>query len=374
MLLAVETLTFYSETGYDAVNFGWGEAKAGPANVFERLAGPGLFISANLELTDGSHPLPRYKVFQRGARRVLVTGVLSQGAFADFPGGAASEFRIGDPRSSLNEVLEETADTYDIAIALVHMFEPEARALAKKLDGYDVLIGGWRVAGKGRFVEASSNPLWLFNGDNGRCFSLIDIAGNVVTGVEQELDGGFKEHSETSAKVAKIREALPSPPDRLEGSPPPSAFEPDKLPRRLTWLGSRSCLPCHGAQSASHVLDAHSSAMVTLVIRGQSLNADCLPCHSTAWGRPNGFVSRLETPRLAEVGCEACHGPGSAHLLRQTGRAGDFQGGKTADELLKNPAWIARKPDETRCVKCHDEKNDPDFDYNRDLRKVDHNR
>jgi DnaJ-class molecular chaperone len=62
----------------------------------------------------------------------------------------------------------------------------------------------------------------------------------------------------------------------------------------------------------------------------------CLECHTTGFGKPGGFSSVQQTPLLKEVGCEACHGPGSIHVQSS------------------DPKDIKKVVSETDCQACHD--------------------
>lgn len=46
-------------------------------------------------------------------------------------------------------------------------------------------------------------------------------------------------------------------------------------------------------------------------------DAECLPCHTTGYGKPGGFVSLEKTPQLVGISCEMCHGAGSEYTKNQ---------------------------------------------------------
>ncbi len=108
------------------------------------------------------------------------------------------------------------------------------------------------------------------------------------------------------------------------------------------YVGVDACEDCHYEiveiykETSSK---AHSDASV-LVMREKLTTAEfqnCLSCHTTGYGEKSGFVSFEQTPHLANVGCESCHGMGYLHTMD----------GSTES--------IMRTPSIELCSTCHDD-------------------
>lgn len=98
--------------------------------------------------------------------------------------------------------------------------------------------------------------------------------------------------------------------DRLHlvntGALPPQRAE-------LKYTGNGGCKSCHPKAYKHWKRTKHAKAWDTMVRTRQTANLDCVPCHSTGFDRPGG-PDRLQTlKRFVNVGCESCHGAGSAH-------------------------------------------------------------
>lgn len=81
------------------------------------------------------------------------------------------------------------------------------------------------------------------------------------------------------------------------------------------FAGSQTCMDCHAEVHNTAVKTAHAGAFgdVLFLAQGGQTNGSCLPCHTVGFGLPTGFVSQSETPHLAGVQCETCHGPAANH-------------------------------------------------------------
>jgi peroxiredoxin len=132
---------------------------------------------------------------------------------------------------------------------------------------------------------------------------------------------------------------------------------PAGLPEDARYVGSEACRSCHPAEFETWAASPHARAVASLASRGQAGKAECLSCHTTAHGRPGGFpggASADRHPDLARVGCESCHGPGEAHVGPDAARRGTIVSlGDKCDSCVILQI----------CGTCHDEKNDPEFEY-----------
>lgn len=113
------------------------------------------------------------------------------------------------------------------------------------------------------------------------------------------------------------------------------------------YVGNTKCRLCHRNFFIGRKQDPHDYAMEAIVKSGNEANARCLRCHTTGHGVDSGFVSMESTPRLANVQCEGCHGPGNVHIkmIKEKRHGGGFLAGSDRPERLVK-----------MCTGCHTER------------------
>lgn len=153
------------------------------------------------------------------------------------------------------------------------------------------------------------------------------------------------------------------------------------------YVGSKKCKKCHIKEHKSWQKTKMAKAFEILKPgrsseAKQKFNLDaakdytqdetCLPCHTTGFGHAGGYAippdgdekAAKKAVKLQGVGCEMCHGPGSAYIKIFD----DIQKSKRtykADELYAKGMY---KIDASRCTSCHNEQgptHDPNepFDF-----------
>lgn len=139
-------------------------------------------------------------------------------------------------------------------------------------------------------------------------------------------------------------------------------------PNGAAYVGSETCRGCHQTAYDAWAKSKHFHAWDTLVQAEADPKRygwpvthypDCVGCHVVGYGEQTGFVSFADTPQLAGVGCERCHGPGSDHIQNPVGNKLGMHGGTAASVL---------------CIQCHDFEQSPDFVYSQRWAPIQHGR
>jgi hypothetical protein len=108
-------------------------------------------------------------------------------------------------------------------------------------------------------------------------------------------------------------------------------------------LRNSKCEPCHTDQYEKWKSTDHAKAYSTLVNKSKQFDPTCLACHTTLFGKPDGFNMEQQQMDLVDIQCESCHGDAKEHL----------------SDLKPIPV---PKPPVATCVRCHTKDRCPDFE------------
>ncbi len=136
----------------------------------------------------------------------------------------------------------------------------------------------------------------------------------------------------------------------------------------FTFIGAKKCKMCHKGEKKGEVFEKwekgpHAKAFETLKAKGEEKNPKCLECHVTAFNAGGYKIGDANAANFEGVGCESCHGPGSAYKKLSIM--------KDKKKSMENGLI---EPDEALCKKCHNEKSPTfkGFDYAKFSKQVDH--
>jgi len=135
-----------------------------------------------------------------------------------------------------------------------------------------------------------------------------------------------------------------------------------------TYVGTDECKTCHTEAHGFWTGTSHAGAIDTLKERDKGWDEGCVKCHSVGYGEPGGsVVGKLQYEAevdgetvhkdLRDVGCESCHGPGSAHRSAPVGEDGA-------------PRAIDSGADPAVCKECHVPEHSPRFNYETYVREI----
>ncbi|MFQ5823670.1 MAG: multiheme c-type cytochrome [bacterium] len=351
---------------YDVINLAERDLQYGPEFLEEMKEKYQLpFISANVYYSGTKKLFAKpYVIKKMGGVKVGIFGVAKAEGVQRFvnPG---TGFEISEPFLAAQAAVDYLTRECQVVIALSHLGLSGSRALAKKINGIDIIISG-HDGHRLRQPEHIGNTVIMQTGTQGKYLGHIDfkvsskkitsIAGKVVP-----LSRKINDDALLSKVIKEYDEAL------LATYP----MESPKAIKKFTPLSERSCMVCHRKQYQQWQTTLHSHAWQTLVEKKQNHNPECQQCHTTRFGETIGFTSIYETPDLVNVQCTQCHRETNGNVLNHINR---FRGKpRSTNRGTNDQAKLDFKPiTETTCLNCHNEDNSPHFNYEEFLTKVTH--
>jgi hypothetical protein len=338
--------------GYRVVNVGERDIREGYETFVERTAETSSlrFVSSNLVDKQTQQPifaphLVTEAVSPDGSKklRIGVVGAMRFNPVFLKPGPEGREMVIVHPTERVRQEVAALRDEVDVIVLLAALHQNDARSIARDVEGIDFVVGSY--GGLYTMREDRVGRTWmLYSGNQGKRLGSTRVYRNAEGEVTDEVT---KIHFLTAAYPAdtEMLAYVRSVPRR---TPQVKAIAASDDP----YLGAAACKTCHTSQYEQWDATGHARAMSTLESEGKQDDAACRTCHVTGSDREGGFRGLSETPHLAAVGCESCHGPGRLHVASTSRSYG--------------------KVSAATCAACHDFANSPDFDYYAYLPRVVH--
>ncbi len=427
------TMNALRDMGYIAVGLGKGEFAAGIDNLIGEYAlqkeQPPFILAGNLNGQFDGKPLAREERFPPidpakskrplvGLAEVAEVGGIPVGVVGIVGKSLGLDVAKTNPDLAFSDngtVLKAALATLDAApkkpllnVLLYQGTSEEAKLLAKDFPAFHVILCQADDPEPPQFpVRVNDGKTLVIQvGQKGRYVGVVgafrkegggfDLKYQLVPLGEEYLTPGTGEEATRANAVLPLLEAYAEQVrDRnflakVPKGPHASQIREPKL--NLSFVGSDRCQNCHAAESVkwketphSHALDALEKIAKRPSLR--NLDGDCVQCHVVGLLSKTGYENQKDTPQLAHVGCESCHGPGSGHsadpraanLLalqspwkqKPEDRLPDLATMKKIGALPAiDRGKVPLQPEQhrvinavaTMCGKCHDHENDPHFD------------
>ncbi|MBI5708240.1 MAG: cytochrome c family protein [Armatimonadetes bacterium] len=335
MLKAEAAAQIFKQVGASAIGFGLDEARLprGAATSLQQLSGE-RFVCTSLD------PSETNELKAWTSRHGLITGSIDMRSSAL---GQALGERSLEPIAAARRLLAAAKASRARAVLLLQGSFGEAKGLAASVPGFLAIV--YQSKGDPPATPEKVGSTWLVSpGSQGLHELVLTISKGSVTSY-RAVDVGWQIAEDAdAARIYKDYLLQVSEEDLLS-----------RLPRRPTepFAGSAACAPCHTSAHRTWRASQHAKALDALEKVGHARDPECVGCHVVGINSERGFRSRKDTPALAGVGCESCHGPGAAHVADPS--------------TAKMP-----KAGPESCNACHRPEHSPGFVFPRFWKTIEH--
>ncbi len=320
--------------------------------------GSNRFISANLLSAASGEPLLKpYVVKQfatKGSEKKYRLGFLGLSERESFLKTDQAGYIWADPLASAKKWLPELRQKCDFLIVLACMPAREAVQLAVDNSNIDMIVNGFTHQGSGMPAHINQSTL-VYAEDEGKIlgelrFKVAQREKVEAQPVNHTLTRNVQDEPAMAAFISQAKAVISAEQQILVNTaaatePPPAATS--------SFVTTAGCTACHAAAFEVWAKSRHSHAIETLKQQRKEFDTSCVGCHVTGDGQTGGFVDLARTAHLANVQCEACHGPGKAHMEKPV-----------ETKMAKLTA--------NSCIRCHTKSNSPEFEFAAYWEKIKH--
>jgi hypothetical protein len=316
--------------------------------------------------------LPRTQLINTGFKVIGVTSVLGNTYQQKLAGN--SNLKMASAEKLLDEAVPMLKKRAGYLVLLAHSTHGEAIALGKKYPDFNLVVcsdGGAEPPAQAEEINKGGTKL-IEVGEKGMyaiVIGLYDDPDRPMRYQRVTLDSRFKSSPEMVALMGAYQDQLQQ--MGLSGL----GIHPQPHPDANTngkYVGSDACQNCHPKSFQVWKKTPHSQAFGVLLkaTPPREFDPECISCHVVGWNPQkfypyeSGYLSRKETPKLINVGCEDCHGPGERHVWAENHGTPDQQlGFRKSVRLTEAEAANPNSPRQN-CFSCHDLDNSPEFKFN----------
>ena len=331
-----------------------------------------MFVCGNVGLFDFDESLlPRTQLIAAGFKTIGVTAVLGKTYMAQLAGN--TDLKMIHPEKLLDAAVPLLKSRANYLVLLAHTTRKEAIDLANKYPDFDLVIcsdGGAEPPNQAEEIRKGGTKL-IVVGEKGMyavVLGMFDDPRQPLRYQRVTLDSRFPASPEMGALMAAYQGQLKD--LGLSGL----GIRPLPHPLKQSngdFVGTDACKNCHEESYRVWKKTPHSRAFATLQNANPPRNFDpeCISCHTVGWHPTkffpyqSGYLSEKETPKLINVGCEDCHGPGQLHVRAENH-------GTQAQQVAARKAVVITKEEaadpnsqKQNCWSCHDLDNSPEFKF-----------
>ena len=351
--------------GYDAIALGKAELGFPAADLLSEIVNadgtPGMFVSANVSVFERNAGMPlTYKILPVNGLKFGVTSVLCKSAQSS---NQNDEILLSQTKESLNRVMPILKQKSDIRILLSHGTVDEAINIAKDYPDFQVIVtAGGNPEPPSKPVILPSGQYIITVGEKGMCSIVLGFFEKGVLKYQRVPHDSRFEQSDA------VRQMMQSYQDQLKelwldglGVRP----VPQTDQTRGANVGPKKCQTCHEYQYDVWKKSKHAHAFKSLedAKPARDFDPECVCCHVVGWHRhlyfpyQKGYIKPGQDDHLKNVSCEACHGPGEAHIAAESSSNVENQNAQRAKMHID-----LKYAKEKMCGDCHDLDNSPNFD------------